>query len=97
MYKQFQDLQFKEHSYSSGIIAREVFDNGYGVSVIRTESSYGGSEGLFEVAVVNASGGINYTTPITDDVIGYLTEEEVSDIMRKVQELPTKPEENGNQ
>ena len=97
MYKQFQDLRFKEHTYSSGIIAREVFDNGYGVSVIRTENSYGGSEGLFEVAVVNASGGINYDTPITSDVLGHLTEEEVSEVMRKVQELPDKPEEDGNQ
>lgn len=96
MYKQFQDLKFKEHPYSSGIMAREIFDNGYGVSVVRTENSYGGSEGLFEVAVVNASGGLNYNTPITDDVIGELTEEEVSDVMRRVQELPGKPEEDGN-
>lgn len=96
MYKQFKDLQFKTHPYSSGILSREVFDNGYGVSVVRTETSYGGREGLFEVAIVNASGGINYSTPITDDVIGYLTEEEVSDIMKRVQELPTKSDEDGN-
>jgi hypothetical protein len=31
---------------------------------------------------------ITYDTPITDDVIGHLTETEVTDIMKQIQELP---------
>jgi hypothetical protein len=54
-------------------IVRVSFPNGYTASIIRTQYSYGGEEGLYEVAVIDAEGQLDYTTPITDDVIGYLT------------------------
>jgi hypothetical protein len=64
-----------------------MFENGYGVSVIRTEMSYGNKEGLFELAVLDSTGDITYETPITTDVIGWLTEEDVSRVMEQVQSL----------
>jgi hypothetical protein len=32
-------------------------------------------------------GNLTYDTPVTNDVIGYLTEEDVTDVMKQVQEL----------
>ena len=63
------------------------FDNGYGVSVI--EHGYGGDVGLKELAVLH-SGEICYDTPITDDVLGYLTDTEVMEIIEQVKQLPEK-------
>ena len=70
------------------------FSNGYGASVICGPYTYGGSEGLFEVAVIEFEGTDNglydlvYDTPITDDVIGHLTEEEVQKILEQIEALP---------
>ena len=65
----------------------EEFFNGYGVSVIRGEYTYGGKEGLYELAVLKG-GSLCYDTCITDDVIGYLSMEQVKDIIQMVQQLP---------
>ena len=67
--------------------ARMTFENGYGVSVVSHSYSYGGKDGLFEIAVLDKDGDLTYDTPVTNDVIGYLTEEDVTDVMKQVQEL----------
>lgn len=78
-----------------------MFDNGYGASVIKAHpGSYGAINDLWELAVVRDSRYshiindrlwfVTYDTPITDDVIGYLTNEEVLKIMKQIQELPAK-------
>jgi hypothetical protein len=64
-----------------------TFENGYGVSVVSHSYSYGGKDGLFEIAVLDKDGDLTYDTPVTNDVIGYLTEEDVTDVMKQVQEL----------
>jgi hypothetical protein len=64
-----------------------TFENGYGVSVVSHTYSYGGKDGLFEIAVLDKDGDLTYDTPVTNDVIGYLTEEDVTDVMKQVQEL----------
>lgn len=64
------------------------FPNGYRASVVRNDMSYGGSSGLYELAVLD-SGGITYSTPITDDVIGYLTPLDVRSILRDIEALPS--------
>jgi len=43
--------------------------------------------GLFEVAVLDKDGELCYDTPITDDVIGYLTFQEVADTLKKIESL----------
>jgi hypothetical protein len=85
--KQFKDLQFKQHRELNGVVARITFDNGYGASVVKHEFSYGGKDGLYELAVLDSNGDLTYDTPITDDVIGYLREIDVTEVMEKIQQL----------
>lgn len=85
--KQFKDLEFKIHPQKDGVISRITFDNGYGASVVKHEHSYGGDNGLYELAVLGNDGQITYDTPITNDVIGYLRPMDVTDVMEKIQQL----------
>ena len=88
--KTFEDLEFEQlndEPYMVGKKSRMVFDNGYGVSVVSHSYSYGGRNGLYEVAVLDSDGNLTYETPVTSNVIGYLTEENVTDVMKQVQEL----------
>jgi hypothetical protein len=78
----FSDLQFERHTNypDTGIAARHFFENGYGVSVVRFPGSYGSEEGLYEVAILQGvaeNWNICYDTVLTDDVLGYQSEEEV--------------------
>ena len=86
--KQFKDIEFKPNPMGAdfGIVSRTQFDNGYEVSVVKSQYTYGGDNGLYELAVFK-DGEITYDTPITDDVIGYLRPEDVTDVMAKIQEL----------
>lgn len=85
--KGFKDLKFEPHYGGRGWMTREHFDNGYGVSVVRTPFSYGGKKGLYELAVLK-DGEIHYDNPVANgDVVGYLTEDEVSEFMVDVQKL----------
>jgi hypothetical protein len=85
--KSFNDLEFKELPDMSGRYCRIMFENGFGVSVICHKYSYGGKDGLYELAVLDTEGEITYGTPITDDVIGYLTEEGVTQLITEIQLL----------
>ena len=67
---------------------RVTFPNGRGVSIIRNRGSYGNVQGLFEVAVLDASGELDYSTPVTGDVLGWQTVAEVLDVMKQVADLP---------
>jgi len=71
----------------NGVAARMMFENGYGVSVVRHSFSYGGKAGLYELAVLDVDGEITYDTPVTNDVIGHLTPEGVTEKMAFVQVL----------
>ena len=82
--KTFKDLEFKPHTMGSGLQAVMNFDNDYGVSVIRFYGSYGYERGLWEVAIFY-KGEISYNTSLTDDVLGHQTEQDVTDVMIKVQ------------
>lgn len=85
--KIFKDLEFKSHPIHDGLIARISFDNGYGASVVRHEYSYGGNKGLFELAVLDTTGELTYNTPVTNDVIGYLRPQDVTEVLIKIQQL----------
>jgi|LauGreDrversion4_2_1035121.scaffolds.fasta_scaffold194912_4 hypothetical protein len=70
---------------------KEFYTNGYGVSIACNEFSYGGRDGLFEVAILKGDEDdydLCYDTPITSDVIGHLTSEEVEEIIKDVKNLP---------
>lgn len=67
------------------------FPNGFGVSIIRGSLSYGGQDGLFELAVLvfdGHQGRITYDTPITDNVLGWLSPAEVTETCREIAALP---------
>ena len=85
--KTFKDLQFKLHSSKTGIISRMMFENGYGVSVVQTPTTYGGADGFYELAVVGKDGQITYETTITSDVEGYLDEIGITKLMEQIQKL----------
>ena len=86
--KTFKDIQFKTNPMGEdfGIVSRTKFKNGYEASVVKSEHSYGGRDGLYELAIFK-DGEICYDTPITNDVIGYLRPEDVTDVMERIQKL----------
>ena len=84
--KEFKDLEFVPHPMGSGVQALIEFENSYGASIVRTPYTYGGGDGLYELAVFK-DGQLTYDTPITDDVIGYLTEEGVTQLITEIQLL----------
>ena len=64
---------------------RFKFDNGYGASVIN--DGYGAEGGRYEVAVLDAEGHLTYETSITNDVLGWLTEEQVTETLDQIAAL----------
>jgi hypothetical protein len=94
----FSDLNFEPHpnwdqfGYPNwdGVQARHFFDNGYGVSVIKSSHSYGGSDGLYEAAVLKVTDEdweITYDTPITSDVLGHQTVEDIDSLLFEIEKL----------
>lgn len=63
------------------------FPNGYGASVITGSMFYTDDEHPYEVAVTDKDG-LCYSTPITDDILGYLTQEDVEALLVQISELP---------
>lgn len=68
-----------------------MYGNGYGASVVQGPYSYGGSAGLYELAVLHGddpdTAPLCYATEITDDVIGHLTQEEVVALLHRISKL----------
>jgi hypothetical protein len=85
--KTFNDLIFKDKEMGLGEIARVEFENGWGVSVVKGPYTYGGSDGLYELAVLK-NGHIHYDNSVANgDVVGYLRPEDVTDVMAVVQKF----------
>ncbi len=83
--KTFKDLKFEEHPLD-GEMAKMEFENNYGVSVIFGGMFYSNGIDTYELAVLY-DGQLSYSTDITDDVLGYISESEVTEAMIKVQNL----------
>lgn len=95
--KTFKDLEFKPHDLS--YLAEEgmkqaimFFPNDYGVSVLFGWKFYSNGVDTYELAVLrkceNGKGYlVDCNTPITEDVLSYITEDEVTEAMIKVQKL----------
>lgn len=84
--KTFDDLKFGQGFSPSVKRARLKFKNGYGVSVITGKGTYTNNSDEYELAVLKGEY-ICYDTPITDDVIGYLSKDEVTELMKQIQLL----------
>ena len=68
---------------------REFYPNGYGVSIISSEWSYG-----LELAVLEGNENdweICYHTPITNDVVGHCSPQDLVNITEQVKALPALP------
>jgi len=82
----------KETNYPhDGVQHVYEFPNGYGASVIKHDYSYGGKDGLWELAVLNfdldREGALDYNTDITGDVLGYLSWKNVENYLQEIMEL----------
>jgi hypothetical protein len=87
-YYTFRDLNFNVDSYDPNMIrTRIIFDNGYGASVVRGPYTYGGSEGLFELVVLDSNGDLCYDTPISNDVMGWLNPNDITRKFKEIQDL----------
>lgn len=67
------------------------FKNNYGASVVKHYGSYGYYKDLFELAVLyfdeNGKAHLTYSTPITSDVVGNLSNDEVLEILDQIKNL----------
>lgn len=87
--KAFSEIEaaMHEHNYG-GQRAWLMFPNGYGASIICTSFSYGSPDAPWELAVMTKDG-VCYDTPLTDDVIGHLSESDVVRICGEIFNLPS--------
>jgi hypothetical protein len=83
----FKELIFQPHPMGIGKQCIVQFPNGYGASIVQSEHTYGGRDGLYELAVFGKDGSISYDTPVTDDVLGYLSEEAVEKTLTDIKNL----------
>jgi len=83
----FQELEFQLHPMGMGKQCIVQYSNGYGASIVQGPHTYGGKDGLYELAVFGKDGEITYDTPITNDVLGYLSEAEVEKTLLDIKNL----------
>lgn len=78
-------------SLNGGFQWRVLYPNGYGFSAVKHEFSYGHECDLWELAVLckteNGAWKLSYDTPITDDVLGWLSEEELVAAAEEIRSL----------
>lgn len=79
-----------DHPAGMGVQVVIRFPNGYGASIIETPWSYG-----VELAVLTFEDGSNdydltYDTPITDDVMGWLDRDKLTDLLTQIKALPAR-------
>ena len=90
-YKVSDYLLFKEESLKGSEYGGEIeFDNGYSLSIVRHDGSYGGKKGLFEIMLLR-NGEPYSLPPITneeDTVSGFLSQSAVEELIETVEELP---------
>ena len=78
--------------FRNGVHYLFKFPNRYGASVIKRRCSYGYEDDLWELGVIRFGTDdevwrLTYDTEITDDVIGFLTDENVRDLLKRIKEL----------
>ncbi len=84
--KTFADIPFKETKMPKGIQSILKFGDDYQLSIVKSDFSYGGKNGLYEIAVFTGDSQINMPgiTEDHDTVKGYLTEDDVVGIVKKM-------------
>jgi hypothetical protein len=85
-----------ERKLNGGVQKVFRFSNGYGASVVKHSFSYGSSLGIWELAVLKFHGSgvdewkIDYSTPVTDDVLGSLDETAVESYLTVIESFTPK-------
>ena len=79
--EKFKGYVSRQARFMNGDQIRVTFPNGYGASIINHDGSYG-----LEMAVL-WNDELCYSTPITDDVLGHLTQEELEMYLQLVMDL----------
>ena len=79
----FSDLQFVK--FLDGVSARVVYGD-YELSVVKHSGSYGGRNGMYEIAVFKGHEMLEMPgiTQVGDTVKGWLSEQDVTGIMKKM-------------
>jgi len=73
------------------VLGRRFFDNGYGISVIQGGLAHTSGPDEYEAAVLIGNEKrykLCYDTPITEDVLGYLSRQEVHEVENQIKALP---------
>ena len=69
------------------------FNNGFGASVVKHRGSYGHEDDKWELAVIkfnpeiDGDWSLTYETDITDDVIGWLDDDKVNNLLDRIKNL----------
>ena len=77
----------RKYNIHNGVGYVYEFENGYGASVVSHDVSYGGDRGLSEIEILYSKGGLCYSTPITDDVVGYAGVQTVYETLDRIKSL----------
>ncbi len=84
----FTDLVFQPHEHLPGATCAYFdFPNWYAISVITGEFAYTSADHPYEAAII-LHGNCCYDTPITDDVLGHQTAEDITKTMALIEALP---------
>lgn len=90
-YEGFEDHLLERRKLYDGVQYLFKFDNSYGASVVKNYGSYGYSDDLWELAVIEfdryGDFDLTYDTEITCDVEGYLTDDRVRSLLERIKEL----------
>lgn len=82
MSRKYEGYIYEQNCYFGGWQTKYRFENGYGASVINHNGSYG-----LELGVLY-DGVLDYSTPITSDVVPYIkNEEELDKLLKHIKEL----------
>ena len=81
----FKDIKFNSQYLPQGIQALLKF-GAYELSIVKSDFSYGGKQGLYEIAVFKGNGQVELPgiTEQGDTVKGFLSEDEVEGIIKKM-------------
>ena len=91
----FENNLLDKQTRDGGVQYAFKFENGYGASVVKTKGSYGFEKDLWELAVLEFTDTTKfrliYDTNITSDVEGYLSDEEVRNLLEQIKNLENSP------
>ena len=85
---EFQDIKFKSTDHNNGIQALLDFGK-YQMSIVQHDYSYGGSKGLYEIGMFEGKTMVEIpgVTEEGDTVKGFMTEEDVVDAIKKMENI----------